>query len=356
MNNLRVEGVYTMIKVGIIGATGYVGQQLVGLLIRHKECEIKFISSNTYKGEPFSNVYGQYRDIFQMECIDTGKVSEHLSEVDLVFIALPHGLAFETAKLCKELNVRVIDMGADFRLKDVDAYKEWYKLDHGAKDLNQEAVYGLPEVYSKEIKDAFLIGNPGCYPTASILGLMPLLKTDFIDKQSIIIDAKSGVSGAGRSTKIDNLFTEVNESLKAYGVATHRHTPEIEQELSNASNEKITLSFTPHLVPMNKGILATSYVNLKEFVTQKELYDLYKEEYKDAPFVRVIDDLPQTRWVRGSNFCDIGIRVDERTNRIIVISAIDNMIKGAAGQGIQNMNIMFGIDERTGLDMLPMLP
>jgi N-acetyl-gamma-glutamyl-phosphate reductase len=345
-----------MVKVGIIGATGYVGQQLVGLLSRHKECQISFVSSNSYVGESFADIYGQYHGQVSMECVDTDKISENLSKVDLVFIALPHGLAFETAKLCRECNVKVIDMGADFRLKDGDIYKEWYKLDHRALDLNKEAVYGLPEVYYKEIKEADIVGNPGCFPTASILSLIPLLKTDLIDKSSIIIDAKSGVSGAGRSAKVDNLFSEVNESLKAYGVAGHRHTPEIEQELSNISNENVTLSFTPHLVPMNRGILATSYASLKMSISEKEIYDLYREEYKDAPFVRVIDDLPQTRWVRGSNFCDIGIRVDKRTNRVIILSAIDNMMKGAAGQGVQNMNIMFGIDEKTGLGMLPMLP
>ncbi len=345
-----------MIKVGIIGATGYVGQQLVGLLARHKECDIRFVSSNTYSGESFSNIYGQYTNVFNMKCIATDEVNEHLSKVDIVFIALPHGLAFETAKACKNLNVKIIDMGADFRLKDVDIYKQWYKQEHRALKLNQKAVYGLPEIYLEEIKETSIIGNPGCFPTASILALMPLLKTNLIDKSSIIIDAKSGVSGAGRSSKVDNLYSELNESLKAYGVAAHRHTPEIEQELSSVCNENITLSFTPHLVPMNRGILTTSYINLKKSVNEKELYELYKEEYKGAPFVRIIDDLPQTRLVRGSNFCDIAIRVDERTNRVIVLSAIDNMMKGAAGQGIQNMNIMFGLDEKTGLDNLPMLP
>lgn len=345
-----------MIKVGIIGATGYVGQQLVGLLLRHQNCEISFVSSNSYAGISFSNIYRQYTGIFDMECIDHSEVKNHLANVDLVFIALPHGLSFEIVKVCYENNVKVIDIGADFRLKDIDIYKEWYQVDHGAKELNQKAVYGLPELYREEIKGASLIGNPGCFPTASILGLIPLMKSDFVDKSSIIIDAKSGVSGAGRSVKVDNLYGEVNESFKAYGVASHRHTPEIEQELSTVSNEDIRLTFTPHLVPMNRGILATSYVSLVKEASQKDLYDLYKKEYKDEAFVRVIDELPQTKWVRDSNFCDIALRVDNRTNRVIVISAIDNMMKGAASQGIQNMNLMFGLDERTGLGMLPMLP
>lgn len=345
-----------MIQVGIIGATGYVGQQIVGLLLRHPKCNISFVSSNSYAGDVFSDVYDQYTNLIDMKCIDTEDVHNYLSDVDVVFIALPHGMAFETAKICKEKDVKVIDIGADFRLKDVNAYKQWYKLDHKTEDLNMTAVYGLPEIYKEEIKKASLIGNPGCYPTASILGLMPLLKSDLIDKNSIIVDAKSGVSGAGRGVKVDNLYGEINESLKAYGVAGHRHTPEIEQELSALANEDITISFTPHLIPMNRGILATSYTNLVKDVSVEEIYSLYRGEYKNAPFVRVIEDLPETRWVRGSNFCDIAIRVDERTKRVIVISTIDNMIKGAAGQGIQNMNIMFGLDEQEGLNMLPMLP
>ncbi len=345
-----------MISAGVIGATGYVGQQLVGFLLNHPMCSIGFLSSNSYAGIPFSQIYGQYKDLVDLECIETQKVNEHLSDVDLVFIALPHGMAFETARLCYEKGIKVIDIGADFRLKDVDEYKEWYELEHRAEDMNKKAIYGLAEVNKEKIKEAFLIGNPGCYPTASILALMPLLKTDLIDKQSIIIDAKSGVSGAGRSAKVDNLYGEANESFKAYAVASHRHTPEIEQELSNLGNEDIKILFTPHLLPMNRGILTTSYLNLEKNVTLEELYDLYKEEYKDAPFIRIIDELPQTRWVKGSNFCDIAIRIDERTNRVIVVSAIDNMVKGAAGQAIQNMNLMFGIEETTGLKTVAMLP
>lgn len=345
-----------MIRVGIIGATGYVGQQLVGLLARHPECTISFVSSNSYEDVSFSDIYGQYKDIFNMKCIGTSKVGENLLGLDLVFIALPHGLSSETVKLCNEMNIKVIDIGADFRLKDIETYENWYQVEHGAKELNQKAVYGLPEIHRKEIREASIIANPGCFPTASILGLMPLMKTSLVDKSTIIIDAKTGVSGAGRSAKVDNLYAEVNESLKAYGVASHRHTPEIEQELSYVSGEDIMLTFTPHLVPMNRGILATSYINLLEEVSEEEIYEIYKAEYKDETFVRVIKELPQTKWVSGTNLCDIAIRVDQRTNRVIVISAIDNMMKGAASQGIQNMNIMYGLDEGTGIEMLPMLP
>lgn len=345
-----------MIEVGIIGATGYVGQQLVGLVYKHPNCNINFMSSNTYAGKPFSDVYGQYKGVIDMECIETSRVGEHLSNLDLVFVALPHGMSFEIVKTCIEKNIKVIDIGADFRLKDVNIYKDWYELDHQAVELNEGAVYGLPEIYGKEIKNAWTVANPGCYPTATILGLMPLLKTSLIDKSSIIIDGKSGVSGAGRSAKVDSLYGEVNESSRAYSVASHRHTPEIEQELSSISKADVKISFTPHLLPMNRGILITSYVKLEKEVSQEDLYRLYRDEYKGAPFIRVIDDLPQTKWVRGSNFCDIALRVDKRTGRVIVLSAIDNMMKGAAGQAIQNLNIMFGLDEGTGLTSLPMIP
>lgn len=344
-----------MIKVGIIGATGYVGQQLVALIHHHKECDIEFLSSNSYADIPYSQIYGHHRCL-DKKCIKTQDVEKHLSKVDLVFIALPHGMAFNFVKKSLYNNVKVIDIGADFRLKDVNAYESWYKVPHEATDLISEAVYGLPEIYKDQIEKSSLIANPGCYPTAGILGLMPLLKHKLIDPFSIIIDAKSGVTGAGRSAKVDNLFSEVNESLKAYSVASHRHTPEIEQELSKLYNGEVKLTFTPHLIPMNRGILNTCYGTLAKKISKEELYELYKKEYEEDYFIRVTDDIPETKWVKGTNFCDIGLRVDERTNRVIVVSAIDNMMKGAAGQGVQNMNIMFGLEETRGLQIAPMIP
>lgn len=345
-----------MIKVGIIGATGYVGEQLMWFLYHHPKCEISFMTSNSYSEIEFSKIYGQYKGFIDEKCINIQEMDAYLAQTDVVFFALPHGKAFDMAQKCLAKGVKIIDMGADFRLKDPAVYTQWYKLEHNAVDLIPKAVYGLPELHREEIKGADLIANPGCYCTASILALTPLLKADVVDPSSIIIDAASGVSGSGRSANTANLFGEVNESFKAYKVAGHRHTPEIEQELSAVCGNDITLSFTPHLVPMNRGILATCYGNLKKDVSLEKLYDLYNKEYGKEYFIRMLEDLPETRWVKGSNFCDIALRIDQRTNRVIVLSAIDNMIKGAAGQAIQNLNLLFGLKEQEGLETLAMVP
>lgn len=345
-----------MIKVGVIGSTGYAGQQLVWYLLKHPETEIVFLSSHNHTGIPFTDTYPNYQNFMQDICIDIQEAESRLSEIDALFIALPHGKSFGLAKKCLDMGVKLIDLGADFRLKDPAAYKQWYGLDHEATDLLAEAVYGLPELHRSAIKQASLIANPGCYCTASILAMAPLMKEQLIHPESIIIDAKSGVSGAGRAANIATLFTECNDSLKAYGVTTHRHTPEIEQELGFVLGQGINLSFTPHLIPMNRGILATCYGKLEKNVTQEALYDLYKTFYKGEYFIRVIDNLPETRYVKGSNLCDIGLRIDKRTNQVIVLSAIDNLIKGASGQAVQNMNLLFGLEESTGLDILPMIP
>ncbi len=340
-----------MIKGAVIGATGYAGQQLVWFLNNHKYVEIKFLASHTYADEEFSKIYNNYTGIINDKCINMKEVEERLEEIDVLFIALPHGKSFDIVKKALEKGVKVIDLGADFRLEDVECYEEWYKLEHKCPELLEEAIYGLVEIYRNEIKNKKLIANPGCYTTASILALYPLLKSKLIDTDSIIIDAKSGVSGAGRGLNTASLYAECNESIKAYGVAGHRHTPEIEQELSKAAGEKLLLNFTPHLVPMNRGILATCYGKLKNNISQEEVYKIYEEFYKNDYFIRIVDTLPETRNVRGSNFCDIGIRVDKRTNRIIVVSAIDNLIKGAAGQAVQNMNLIFGLEEGEGINM-----
>ena len=278
--------------------------------------------------------------------------------VDVIFTATPQGLC---AFLVNEeilSKVKIIDLSADFRIKDVKVYEEWYKLEHKSPQFIEEAVYGLCEINREDVKKARLVANPGCYTTCSILTCYPLVKEGIIDPNTIIVDAKSGTSGAGRGAKVDNLFCEVNENMKAYGVATHRHTPEIEEQLGYACGEKITINFTPHLVPMNRGILATAYASLKKDVTYEEVKAIYDKYYADEKFVSVLekDVCPQTKWVEGSNYVDVNFKIDPRTNRIIMMGAIDNLVKGAAGQAVQNMNLMFGLKESEGLELVPMFP
>lgn len=340
-----------MIKVAVVGSTGYVGTDLIRLLRKNSDIDLKYITSETYKGEAYSSIYENYREVFTKKC--TGKDLEKISdEVDLIFMALPHGIVSKEINSSLFEKTKVIDMSADYRLKDLQTYESWYDTKHGSPELIEEAVYGLCEVNREDIKKARLVANPGCYPTASILSLLPLVKEGLIEKNSIIIDAKTGVTGAGRGVNLATHFTECNESIKAYGLAEHRHTPEIEEQLGALIN------FTPHLVPMNRGILTTSYASLKKDVDYDHVKKVYEKYYKDEYFLRLTKEgvLPETKWVKGSNFCDIGFKIDKRTNRIIVVGAIDNMIKGAAGQAVQNMNIMFGLDEKTGLDDVSIFP
>lgn len=345
-----------MINVGIIGATGYAGEQVVWILRNHSEANIVFYGSHNYTGIPFNEIYGNYTGFIQDRCVDMEEAIRQLDNIDVLFIALPHGKAFEVTEKALSKGVKVIDLGADYRLKSKEVYEQWYQVEHLSAQLLEEAVYGLSELNREKIANCRLLANPGCYPTATILALAPLLKNKLIDTNSIIVDAKSGVSGAGRTASINNLFAEVNESIKAYGVASHRHTPEIEQELSRVYGEDVLISFTPHLVPMNRGILSTCYGKMTEEMTTEEVLELYRNFYAGEYFVKVVDGLPETRWVRGSNLCHIGVKVDKRTNRVIVVSAIDNLVKGAAGQAVQNMNIMFGIKETEGLEFIAMAP
>lgn len=346
-----------MVKVGIIGATGYVGTELVRLLKNHKDVEITHITSHSYVGEKYDTIYENYRGVFDKECEeqDIEKIAEG---VDVLFIALPHGIA--SGQINEEIlkKTKVIDIGADYRLKEQDVYEKWYDTKHMSPELLEEAVYGLCELNRQKIKKARIVANPGCYPTSSTLSLLPLVKEGLIEEDSIIIDAKSGVTGAGRSLNIGTHYTECNESMKAYAIASHRHTPEIEEQLSRASDDDVLITFTPHLVPMNRGILTTSYAKLKKKLKYSEVKTIYEKYYKDEYFIRLTkkDVLPETKWVKGSNFCDIGLKVDERTGRIIVVGAIDNMIKGAAGQAVQNMNIMFDLDEKSGLEDVSIFP
>ena len=339
-----------MIKAGIIGATGYAGQQLASLLVNHPEAEIKFVSSNSYAGQLFSDIYPQFYKILDMPLLSTEEAKAAMSDVDVVFTALPNGLVFELAQLALEKGIKIIDFSADFRLDDPDVYEEWYKTEHTAKDLISKQVYGLAELWRDKIKGADLIANPGCYTTASILAISALLREDgLVDTDHIIIDAKSGITGSGRKKDLSLLYAEAGESVKAYGIAHHRHTPEIEQELSKVAGKEIQVQFTPHLMPMKRGILATIYVDLKKDVTEDDLYAVYEKYYGDENFIRIRRGMCETRFVVGTNFCDISVRVDQRTHRAIITSCIDNMIKGAAGQAVQNMNVAFGLEETAGL-------
>ena len=346
-----------MIKVGIIGSTGYAGGELVRLLMNHKEAEIKWYGSRSYVDKKYADVYQNFFQIVDAKCMDDN-MEALANEVDVIFTATPQGLC---ASLVNEdiLNkVKIVDLSADFRIKDVSTYEKWYGIEHKSPQFIEEAVYGLCEINREDIKSARLIANPGCYPTCSTLSIYPLAKEGLIDMNTVIIDAKSGTSGAGRGAKMDNLYCEVNENIKAYGVAVHRHTPEIEEQLSYASGEEVFLNFTPHLVPMNRGILITAYATLKKDVTYEEVKAIYDKYYADEKFVRVLekDVCPQTKWVEGSNYVDVNFKIDPRTNRIIMMGAMDNLVKGAAGQAVQNMNLMFGLKESEGLELVPMFP
>ncbi len=339
-------------KVGIIGATGYAGAELCRLLVNHDGVEIAAVSSVSYEGKRFCDVYRNFDGILDMVLVDEDTAIE---KSDIVFASLPHGYSEKIAAKCAEKDVVFIDLGADFRLIDGEDYKEWYGLDFEDIDLHKKAVYGLCELFRDEIKNAKLIANPGCYPTASALGLAPLLKNDFIETNSIIIDAKSGVTGAGRSPSATTHFPECNESLSAYKVAEHRHTPEIEQTLSIVGDCDVNITFVPHLLPINRGILSTMYAKIKDGVTPEIIQNAYEKLYNEEFFVRLLPngETACIKNVTGSNFCDISLHFDARCGRVIVVSAIDNMIKGAAGQAIQNMNIMLGYDERRGLRSVP---
>ena len=346
-----------MIKVGIIGATGYAGGELVRILSGHKDAEIKWYGSRSYIDRKYADVYRNMFQIVDAVCMDDN-MEELASQVDVIFTATPQGLC---ASLVNEeilSKTKIIDLSADFRLKDVKVYEEWYKIEHKAPRFLEEAVYGLCEVNRESVRNARLVANPGCYTTCSILTAYPLAKEGLIDMSTLIIDAKSGTSGAGRGAKVPNLFCEVNENIKAYGVASHRHTPEIEEQLGYAAGEQVTLSFTPHLVPMNRGILATEYAKLTKDVSWEDVKAVYDKYYGDEKFIRVLDKdvCPETKWVEGSNYVDIGFKIDPRTNRIIMMGVIDNLVKGAAGLAVQNMNLMFGLEESEGLELVPMFP
>jgi N-acetyl-gamma-glutamyl-phosphate reductase len=345
-----------MVRIGVYGASGYTGQELLRLLLRHPSAEVVAVTSRRYAGQPVANVYPAFTGLTDLVFMDASP-GEVAVECEHVFLALPHAVSMSVAPLFLQNHKKVVDLSADFRLRNAETYAAWYGR-HTAAELLQEAVYGIPELYREQIRAACLVANPGCYPTSIILGLAPLLKEGWIDPSSIIADSKSGVSGAGREPQVASLFCEVTEAFKAYKVAQHRHTPEIEQELGVIAGRGLRISFTPHLLPISRGILSTIYASLSETASHKDVHELYEDFYRKELFVRVYKKgvFPNISSVRGTNYCDIGIAVDERTGRVIVISAIDNLVKGAAGQAIQNMNLMWGMKENLGLEMISLYP
>lgn len=346
-----------MVKVGIVGSTGYTGAELVRLLGQHPQAELVGLTSRTYSGEPYWRVYPHLKDYVDLDCEELN-LEQLVSRSDVVFTALPHGHSMDVAREIVRQGKKLVDLGADFRLKSRELYERWYGVTHTASELLEEAVYGLPELYRERIRESRLVANPGCYPTASILAVAPLLRHNLAYPDSIIVDAKSGLSGAGRKFSMTAHFAEANENFLAYKVAAHRHTPEIEQELGSLAGQDLLISFTPHLVPMTRGILATAYAKMSRFLDREQLYSVYADFYRDEPFVRVLPPgvLPQTKAVAGSNHCDIGVVSDSRTNRAVIVSAIDNLVKGASGQAVQNMNLLFGIEETTGLKFPGLYP
>ena len=343
-------------KVSIIGASGYAGEELIRLLHGHPHAEIVHLTSERHTGERISKLYPHLTHIYDNILDSMEDIHRMAEDSDVLFIALPHGHAMKLVKAIADLPVRIIDLGADYRFADTSVYEAWYHVPH--TDPEAERVYGLAELYRDAIRGAHLIGNAGCYTTAGILALTPLVQEHLVQMDSILVDAVSGVSGAGRTPKESTHFPEFYDSFTAYGAVSHRHTPEIEQALSEQAGEPVTINFTPHLAPIVRGILATCYARLADGVTEEDVDAAFAAQYADEFFIRLLGRgaYPSTKYVRGTNYCDIAWHIDPRTHRVIVFSAIDNLVKGAAGQAIQNMNIALGLDERTGLDLVPMYP
>lgn len=344
-------------RVGIIGVTGYTGSELLRIIHAHGQVELTYVTSHSFTGKKLSDVHPQYSGLVEMICRPFS-VEEAIEKTDLVFCALPHGEAMHAVPLLAAAGVRVVDLSADFRLSNANLYQEWYNKEHCAPDYLGRAVYGLPELYREEIKNASLVANPGCYPTSVLLALAPLARSGLIRWETLIVDAKSGTSGAGRTPSAVLHYPECTENFRAYRVAAHQHTPEMEQELGRLAGEQITFTFVPHLVPMIRGILSTVYLYSHANMAEDELFNIYGEFYQNEPFVRLLPPplMVETKYVYGSNHCALSLRKDNRTGRLIILSAIDNLVKGAAGQAVQNMNLMLGFAETKGLEMLPLRP
>ena len=345
-----------MIRIGIIGASGYTGAELVRILNGHPEATLAVATSRQYAGKPLSVVFPSLKGKTDITCVDA-EVEDLIDRADLFFTAVPHQTAMAVVPILLEAGKKVIDFSADFRIHDAKVYQQWYQ-EHTAPQYLDEAVYGLPELHREKIRTSRLIANPGCYPTSIILGVTPLLQEGLIESDTLVADSKSGASGAGRAAQTGTLFCEVTDGFRAYKVGEHRHTPEIEQEMSLLSGKEVVISFTPHLVPMSRGILSTVYAKAVKPIPDDDLYQIYANFYKNEPFIRLCSpgSYPATQFVRGSNFCDLGFKYDSRTNRIVVLSAIDNLVKGAAGQAVQNMNLASGFPEEAGLAGAPLFP
>ena len=346
-------------RVGLVGVTGYTGMELTRILLGHPDMRLTQVTSRKEAGQPLRGIYPflQGTDLGELE-ITTPDSSRLASECDLVFLAVPHGTAMEMAAELREKGARVVDLSADFRLRDREVYESWYNVEHTRPALLPEAVYGLPELYAERIAGASLVANPGCYPTSAILGLYPALQAGLISAADLVIDSKSGTSGAGRKAAVGTLFCEVSDTFRAYNLTRHRHTPEIEQELGLAVGQDIRLSFNTHLLPINRGILTTSYAKLAPGASAEGIRACYESFYAGRKWVRLLPagTLPETRWVRGTNFCDIGLVTDPRTDRLIVVSAIDNLCRGASGQAVVNANLMLGLGEDAGLPKAALMP
>ena len=343
-------------RVGIIGATGYTGVELLRLLVHHPEVEVTALTSQKYAGMEIGDVFPSLLKSLSIQCEELS-IDRILGKTDFIFTAVPHKTAMETVPSIYNGGKKVVDLSADFRFKDPLVYEKWYQK-HTCPALLSETVYGLPELHREKIRNSKIVGNPGCYPTGALIGLIPLVKRNLISIEGIVVDSKSGVSGAGRDVVLGSLFCEVNEGVKAYNIFKHRHLPEIEGELSQLTQKMVTLTFVPHLIPMDRGILSTLYVNLTKMMKTEELLNDLQEYYKSEPFVRICPKgkLPNTKGVKGSNFCDIGAIVSEADGRAVVVTAIDNLVKGASGEAIQNMNIMLGYPETMGLEAVPLFP
>ena len=345
-----------MVKIGIAGASGYTGLELIRLLAGHPQAELTVLTSESFQGQNIAEVFPSLNGVVDLKL---GPLDDSIAKnCSVLFLALPHMAALDKLPVYLQSDCKIIDLSADYRLKDSEAYSDWYSVTHKHPELLDQAVYGLPEVYRHSIQTSRFVANPGCYPTSVILGLAPLLKTDWVDLDSIISDSKSGVSGAGRKPSLTTHYTEVNEGISPYGLGGHRHTPEMEQELSKLAGKSVQVTFSPHLIPMTRGMLSTIYINLNESLSDEKLVEHYCNFYKDEHFVRVLNPgkFASSHHVLYSNFCDIGLKVDLRNQRLIITSALDNLIKGASGQAIQNMNIMLGLDEKMGLTAPAIFP